>query len=323
MVNIHAAFTCLTDATSGETIQQIPVPGWLTDRSISVSPDSRQIAAQLNNVGGSGYREVRIWEIQSGQLLNSVPLPPRPDAVLFAGFNYDGTAILRTSGEMAELRRIADGDVIQAFEGGTVEHIFSIDFSADGKRLLTSGSTFSALGLVKLWDIETGEHLQTVLREQIGDGQEPVHASISPSRNQVLVTIPYNMSGPAEWGLPTATRLFDLDTGAIRTLQRQPASGEAESHGVAAAFTSTGDLVVTAEDVRNLAQSDPPFAPVGIWSAETGQLLRTLGTAQAPGEQLARTGMCLSPDDQLLLTTHYVLTPDSPDPNDHQFIVRV
>jgi WD40 repeat protein len=137
------------------------------------------------------------------------------------------------------------------------------------------------------------------------------------------VTIPYNFSGPAEFDLPTATRLFDLDTGAIRTLQRQTASGEAESHGVAAAFTSTGDLVVTAEDVWNLAQSDPPFAPVGIWSAETGQLLRTLGAAQIPGERLARTGMCLSPDDQLLLTTHLVPTPESPDPNEHQFIARV
>jgi WD40 repeat protein len=174
----------VTDAASGETIQQIPVPGWLNDWFIFVSPDSQQIAAQLNNVDGS--REIRIWEIQSGQLLISVPLPPRPHGGSFAGFNHDGTAILRTSGEMAELRRIAGGDVIRTFEGHTGEHISSIHFSADGKRLLTSGSTFGALGLVKLWDLETGEHLQTVLREQIGDGWEPVHASISPSRNQVL-----------------------------------------------------------------------------------------------------------------------------------------
>jgi WD40 repeat protein len=313
----------VTDAASGERIQAIPLPRRLNDWAIFLSPDSQKIAAEVINDDGSGYREVRIWEIQSGQLLSSVPLPPRPHVVSFAGFNHDGTAILRTSGEMAELRRVSGGDVIQTFEGHTGEHIASIDFSSDGKRLLTSGSTFGGLGLVKLWDLQAGKHLQTVLREQIADGGDPVHASFSPSRNQVLVTIPHNFSGPAEYDLPTATRLFDLDTGAIRTLQRRPANGTAESRGAAAVFTSNGDLVVTAEDVWYLAQSDPPFQPVGVWSAETGELLRTLGTAQVPGEQLARTGLCLSPDDQLLLTTHYVLTPNSTDPNEHQFIARV
>lgn len=311
------------DAASSERIQAIPLPRRLNDWAIFLSPDSQKIAAEVMNDDGSGYREVRIWEIQSGQLLSSVPLPPRPLVVSFAGFNHDGTAILRTSGEMAELRRVSGGDVIQTFEGHTAEHIASIDFSSDGKRLLTSGSTFGGVGLGKLWDPETGEHLQTVLREQIGDGWEPVLASLSPSRNQVLVTIPYNFLGPAAYDLPTGTRLFDLDTGAIRTLQRRPASGTAEFRGAAAVFTSNGDLVVTAEDVWNLAQSDPPFQPVGVWSAETGELLRTIGTGQIPGEQLARTGLCLSPDDQLLLTTHYALKPESREPTEHQFIVRV
>jgi WD40 repeat protein len=118
--------------------------------SLAFTPDGRFLVEG----GGNG---VSVWGVASGKLLRrfpggeySAPGAPAPLAL-----SPDGKSIAVASGNVLSLRSLADGKLRHA-GAGHAGAVGRIAFSADGKRLLSSGDA------LRLWDADSGKQLEVL-----------------------------------------------------------------------------------------------------------------------------------------------------------------
>ena len=107
--------------------------------SVTFSPDGRTIAS------GSNDHTVRLWDVETGTLKNTLR---HPDRVRSVSFSPDGRIL--ASGCQDAIVRLWDGKDLRGIIGHT-NIIWSVSFSPDG-RTLASGSEDRT---VRLWDVET------------------------------------------------------------------------------------------------------------------------------------------------------------------------
>jgi len=153
-----------------------------------------------------------------------------------------------------ELWDIQTGQRERVFEQGVVGNSVPVAVSPDGG----SGLTGSAGNIAKLWDLETGELIRTL----VGHTNTVTTVAFSPDGQQAL-------TGSAD----NTVRLWDTRTGGLRhtlVLTNSLAS---------AVFSPDGRYVLTGEGDPWVSTNGPPR----LWDAQTGQLVRVfeggIGTA--------------------------------------------
>lgn len=181
------------------------------------------------------------------------------------------SSLLATTGRDSTVRLwdVETGEASHVLRGHT-SWVIGVAFSPDG-RLLASGESGSSAesrhtvhAKLRLWDVETGELLNTF------EGHEAGIWSVlfNPDGDRVVTS-----------SFDGTVRLWDVETGEIlHTLSR---------HGVVlyATFSPDGQLIVSGGSDRNIY----------VWNTETGELIDTLR-----GHRSTVGFLDFSPDGQIL-----------------------
>ncbi len=118
--------------------------------SVAISPDGKTI------VSGSKDDTIKIWDIQSGECLNT--LEGHSSLVSSVAISPDGKTIVSGSGdETIKVWDIQSGECLKTLKGHS-EWVSSVTISPDGKTI-ASGSIDKS---IKIWDIQSGECLKTL-----------------------------------------------------------------------------------------------------------------------------------------------------------------
>ncbi len=100
-------------------------------------------------------------EARAPQVPSEPPTYRQAPTITGLAFAPDG-GLLAVGGFKEVLLHSADGSGIEARLLGRSDKIHSIDFSADGKRLVAIGGTPARFGELQVWDLETKSQLQSV-----------------------------------------------------------------------------------------------------------------------------------------------------------------
>ena len=127
--------------------------------SISFSPDGKTI------VSGSDDGNVRLWDVLTGERLQT--FTRNANQVLSVAFSPDGKIIASGGDDTSEegpgvgihLRDAHTGELLKVLEGNKYGTL-SVCFSPDGKTL-ASGGDRSSDNILLLWDVDTGEPIET------------------------------------------------------------------------------------------------------------------------------------------------------------------
>ena len=122
-------------------------------------------------VNVNGKPAVRLWNVDSGQVLRDIPTPSEPTAI---AFGPSGKGLLVMTGE-PDNGLPSVGTAYDTATGGvltTVRGMFGmatcIAFSPDGKRLaIASAIKETNTGETKLWDLESQRELMTLKSPQV------------------------------------------------------------------------------------------------------------------------------------------------------------
>jgi len=125
------------------------------------SPDGTKLAT------GSMDGMAKIWDVSTGQELLSLQVHPDRLATIMLAFSPDGRFLATASdadsvdrNALVKIWDAASGEEIATFtEPGRTGAITGLAFSPDGARIATG----SALGILKIWDVNTGKELQDLV----------------------------------------------------------------------------------------------------------------------------------------------------------------
>jgi WD40 repeat protein/ankyrin repeat protein len=170
---------------------------------LAFSQDGKRLASSAST-GFSGEK-LEIWNVATGELLGSIDAP---EGIYSAAFSPDGKTMALGVGKwigekpVLELWDIAGNKIIKRLLGHKFE-IISLSYSQDG-RTLAAGD---AQGILKLWDVETGQALHSVGRRDF-----VIKVAVSPDAGM-----------GAEPGKDGSISVYNLNTGDLyRTLAGYP-----------------------------------------------------------------------------------------------------
>ena len=182
------------------------------------------------------------------------------------------------TGEFKFELAVTTGPVGQVQRGtpdpGTTEIVYSVDFSPDGRFIVTANANLQA----KVWEAETGK-LWLVLAGEGGHQGRVFSAAFCRDKDvKRIVTAGEDMKA----------RVWDAETGKCLLVL----AGERGHKGWvrSAEFSSTGKRIVTASD----------DGTARVWNAETGEFLFEVGDVKQHNGKLYKA--CFSPDDKLIAT---------------------
>ncbi|MGJ3239089.1 MAG: protein kinase domain-containing protein [Anaerolineae bacterium] len=218
--------TLLRHNLSDGTLIGEPIRGhqsWIND--VQISPDNRIIAS------ASADATVRLWDFETGAELAVLEGHTRPiwalafspDGQYVASAGEDGHIIVWDVAE-GTIARIIDAqpDPSELDNPNAVVQVYTLDFNADGTRLLSGGDD----SLVRLWDAETGTEIRI-----LNAHQDWVRTVQFDPDNEAIV------SGDRDGIL----YFWDADTGAVLTSLRTP-----HENGIyRAAFSLEGEFMAT------------------------------------------------------------------------------
>jgi WD40 repeat protein len=155
------------DISSGKLVHQLRGHG-LNVWVIKFNPAGSLLAS------GSFDNEIKLWDVETGAFIKNIS--GHTEAVVDLAFSQDGQKLVSTSDDKTiKLWQVNTGALIKSLE--VPEHVQAVAFSPDEKRLVTGGRDKAMLGELiqnfsgdselfkgvsaRLWDIETGEIIQT------------------------------------------------------------------------------------------------------------------------------------------------------------------
>jgi len=121
--------------------------------TVAFSPDGTLLAS------GSADMSVRLWQVSDGN--PALTIKGHSAYVSSVAFSPDGQAIFSGSLDgTVQRRQVSDGKLLHLFSG---RNIVDLSVSADGKTLATYEASYAGEGGdLRLWQIESGEKLQTI-----------------------------------------------------------------------------------------------------------------------------------------------------------------
>jgi len=218
-------------------------------RAVAWSADGRKIAA--SSLDGPLF----IWDAESGKLeLNTNHFGGRGGLGQLR-FSPDGQQLAGANGGLS-LTNVALGTTRELAHRGVEPH--DVSFSADGKKLITSGS----FGHIHVWDVVSGKYEKAIAHPGYVSA-----VAASPIGDRVAVggKVPVKSRDGGNTEIPIA-RIYDLASGQMRS--HLEGSARPVSY---ASFLANGDQLVTAS---------PELV---LWDAHTGAKLRVLYPGGAVG----------------------------------------
>jgi WD40 repeat protein len=222
-------------------------------QKVLFSPDSTVLAT-----GGDRF-SIRMWDLRSGVLRTlegHTDFPHSadfsPDSRLFASGGRD---------RVVRLWDVASGRQIKAFAGHTGHHVRGIEFSPDGKRLVS----YDEIGF-KLWDVASGRELAAVAGDY-GNGDD-IH--FNPQGNLLAAL---TKGGVTLWS-PQTGQVIGVLPG--------------EAHSIA--FNSDGKVLMTYHFMKH----------VNLWNVESGKQIATIYPSVKDDATLWLMWPVFSPNGQML-----------------------
>jgi WD40 repeat protein len=262
-----------------ETGQLIRSFGPLKMSRVALSPDGQTLAVSSE----FGEAKIFLWDIQTGKL--SRTLDGNADWVPLMLFSPDGQTLLSNVYDKDLLKSqiwdLKTGDQIRpipTYSDSLSGLVYSLAYSKDGHMVARSG----AEGTVKIWNLRTGQLIQTINNPPIGV------SSIAFSPNgQTLAT-----------GSPDQrVKLWDLRTGQLlRILHAHSTKVDSVT------FSADGQTLVSkGMDAMGGVNTVKLWnvTPLSRKAWESEELLRTL-----TGNSSAVLSIALSPDGQILASRH-------------------
>ena len=206
--------------------------------SVAFSPTGQILAS-----AGSGDKQVKLWNVETGTLLRTLVMK---NAVLSVKFSPDGKLMATGGGShpnhLGELT-LWDTQTWTPSKSlsGHADKVFSVAFSSDGKTL-ASGSQDKT---VKLWDVQTG-----ALKRTLVGHTDTVSSVVFSPDGKSLASSCYLVSE----GTDESVKLWDAETGALRlTLP---------SYGPPVMFSPDGKTLAARYEVSTVRLLDPQTARV-------------------------------------------------------------
>src|SRR5579884_756072 len=248
-----------------------------TVNSVAFSPDGRLLAT------GSLDSTARIWDIQSGKLRRV--LRGHTGSIYSVAFPPDGKTLATGSKDRtARLWNVATGKLLRALQGHSW-YVYNVAFSSDGALLATAGGD----AVIQIWNPATGQELRALRGHTLyiyglafsHDGKWLASASwdhtarIWDPRTGVEIRRLIGHTDPV-FCVAFSPDDRTLATASYPIIKLWNARRESEP----ITLSVPGHLLTTisfAQDSRSIATSDlgPPSNEARIWSARTGQLLRS------------------------------------------------
>ncbi|MDE0022355.1 MAG: WD40 repeat domain-containing protein [Candidatus Poribacteria bacterium] len=247
--------------------------------TISYSPDGKILAS------GSYAGPIQLWNPDTGENIRT--LHGHANAVGLIVFSRDGRYIASAGRDTDDvwIWDIETGENIQTLEGHG-EYAYDVRFSADGKHVVTKSYNF-----LRIWNVNTGAQEQTI----DGNGKSITEIAYSPDRKEIAVA--YTLDGDIKiWSIEKGmfvqtlkghtknitaltyspdgrlllsgswdytVRIWDPDTGkTLHTLK----------HGHLGHWVDHIDFFPDEDTIATRSNS----SVVLLWSAETGEFLRTI-----------------------------------------------
>jgi WD40 repeat protein len=225
-------YAVILDAQTGEQLAKLEDDMSFIN-SMAFSPDGKHFVT-LSDDGA-----VRLWEMQAGKLLFSLPVrAKRPMGEV--GFNADGSRIAFAGPNAGQLWDAQTGKELAQFDPPENEFVHSSDaiFSPDGKR-----TVFTYSDHMQIHDAETGTQLA-----KFSTGKRYISAIFSPDSAQVLS---FHDNVVQTWDAQTGKKLLEWKAPSEIDLWR---------------FSQDKSFLITATKAGTLL----------LWNPKTGALLAEL-----------------------------------------------
>jgi WD40 repeat protein len=252
------------DVTTGRVRRQDEPE--LRAESVAFSPDGKRLAATLWDYGKTNRTAIRIWEEESGKVVENIPTLAQVAPCL--AFAADGKALAiggNVKEQAAQIRDVASGRVVLELPRGPKDNeTNTLAFSPDGKVLATRGRGGSE---VCLWSLASGQELARLSRPE-----GFLCFAFSPDSKTVVTG-----------GLDDVIRLWDVATG-----KEMPRGGGHQGFVSDLALSSDGQTVISAGG-----------GSVRRWKRATGEEIQAL-----PLLLRGMQASLFSPDGQTMALVH-------------------
>jgi len=237
--------------------------------NLEFSPDGKFLASI------DGSYNLSLWEVETSKRIRLIEIPD--DDILSVAFSPDGKYLVTGSennhaiawdiGNGSEIRRfnpeINDIPMELKFKYPTAK---SVEFSPDGKRLLTGSNDYTSF----IFDFNTGKQIKKFKIYEGSCATCPISASFSPDGSKVV------------FGNYDLIFVYDSETGRVL----QTLEGESGDYGPAL-FSKDGKYI-----------SALNYNDGYIWDAQTGKILTHLAE-----DSHDLTDIRISPDNSYVITT--------------------
>jgi WD40 repeat protein len=235
-------------------------------RGAVFSPDDKLIVTACED------GKARVWDAKTGKFKFELAVKKGPGGQVPPG-NLD-TGYLRLLQRLLGLKNLVSPVQPGAPDPGVTKIVYSVDFSPDGRFIVTANANLQA----RVWDAKTGKLVFELAGERGHQGRVFSAAFCKNKAVKRIVTA----------GEDRKARVWDAETGKCLLVLAGEKGHKGWVRG--AAFSSTGKRIVTASD----------DGTARVWNAETGEFLFEVGDARQHNGKLYKA--CFCPGDRLIAT---------------------